>query len=310
MRTLTALFIGICFFLVGPHSQAWNKATHMVSAAIAYADLKERNPAVLTKALEVLKKHPQFFVWAPDLEKVSSEEDKNLYLFMLAARWSDDVRGEFNPYDRPSWHYVDIPYRPEEGQEAPGPIPVGCNLTVALVLNRAGVQCQCTDDKACAFALCWMLHLIGDVHQPLHTISLFTKQFPDGDRGGTIFHIRETPGGNLTNLHHLWDELIIKSDEFQKVRDEATTLRNKPGFKREDFAKRLDARSFDDWAREAWKIAVEKAYRKGTLPGSTKESDGPDLPSDYMGSVKADAEKQVVLSGYRISDAMIEVFGK
>ena len=83
----------------------------MTSAAIAYADLKDRNPAVLVKVVEVLKQHPQFeSKWASKLNQVSAG-DRDLYLFMLAARWPDDARGDSN-YDHPTWHYVDIPYHP------------------------------------------------------------------------------------------------------------------------------------------------------------------------------------------------------
>src|SRR5208283_1270704 len=129
----------ICLLVAITAAQAWNQPTHMVSAAIAYTDLKERSPAILAKVLEVLKRHPQFAcLWAPDLDEVSAE-DRDLYLLMLAARWSDDVRVEFPEYDRPLWHYVDIPYHPGEG---PGPIPEGCNcnLITAFLQNRSTVQ--------------------------------------------------------------------------------------------------------------------------------------------------------------------------
>ncbi|MGO9119812.1 MAG: hypothetical protein ACLQPD_19645 [Desulfomonilaceae bacterium] len=64
----------------------------MTSAAIAYADLKERNPDVLVKVIDLLKQHPQFeSKLPPKLEQVSAG-DRDPYLFMLAARWPDNVR--------------------------------------------------------------------------------------------------------------------------------------------------------------------------------------------------------------------------
>jgi len=35
-----------------------------------------------------------------------------------------------------------------------------------------------------AIALAWLFHLVGDIHQPLHTAQLFTVDYPQGDRGG------------------------------------------------------------------------------------------------------------------------------
>jgi hypothetical protein len=53
-----------------------------------------------------------------------------------------------------------------------------------------------------AIALCWVLHLMGDIHQPLHTGSLFTPLlFAEGDRGGNGIRT-----GNRSNLHADWDQ--------------------------------------------------------------------------------------------------------
>ncbi|MGB6067642.1 MAG: S1/P1 nuclease [Desulfomonilaceae bacterium] len=308
MRSVIALFSGICFLLAAQVVQAWSKPGHMVSAAIAYADLKEQHPEVLAKVIEVLKQHPQFeSKWAPKLEQVPAE-DRNLYLFMLAARWSDDVRKKYPEYDRPAWHYVNIPFRPGGTGSS---IPEGESIVRAFSDNRSAVK-SAADVKDRAVALCWMFHLIGDIHQPLHTVKLVTDQFPEpeGDRGGTRFYIRVTSSGKTISLHKLWDGLIIGSDKFQAVRNETTELQNRPGFKREDFAEQLAVKLFNDWAVETYNVATEQAYRGGTLKGSSDKNDGVVLPSDYMDKAKAVAEKQIVLSGYRLSDAMVEVFGQ
>jgi len=309
MRSVTVFFCGICFFFATQTAQAWNKPAHMVSAAIAYADLKEQHPAVLAKVIEVLKMHPHFeSKWVPKLEQVTADE-RDLYLFMLAARWSDDVRKKYPEYDRPAWHYVNIPFRPGEPR---GEIPGGDSILSAYSRNLSTVLSASADDRARAVALCWMFHLIGDVHQPLHTVKLVTDRFPEpeGDRGGTRFYVRVTPDGETKNLHKLWDGLIIGSEKLQAVRNESIELRNRPRFKREDFAEQLAVKRFNDWAAENYKIAVDQAYRKGTLKGSTDKNDGVVLPSDYTDKAKAVAERQIIISGYRLSDAMAEVFGQ
>lgn len=112
------------------------------------------------------------------------------------------------------------------------------------------------------------------------------------------------------SLHSFWDNVMMKSKKFRSVRNEATTLRNKPDLSRDKLANELGVKSFNDWAVGTYKVAIAKAYFNGTLQGSNDKKDGVPLPNDYMDKAKEMAERQIVLSGYRISEAMVEVFGK
>ena len=309
MRVVIALLCGTCIFVATPTSQAWNNAGHMTSAAIAYADLKERNPGVLAKVVQVLRKHPHFeSKWHEKLSQIP-QDDRDLCLFMLAARWPDDIRKKYPEYDRPAWHSVKIPYRP--GKEKLK-IPGGDSIIRAFPKNRSIAKSTAADEKALAVAVCWMFHLVSDVHQPLHTIKLVTNQFPEpkGDRGGSGFYVRVTPSGSTISLHRLWDGLVLGSGKFQPVHNEATALRNRLDLSRENFAEQLAVKPFNDWVVASYNMARDEAYRKGTLRGSTNKDDGALLPNDYTDKAKEIAERQIVLSGYRISDAMVDVFGK
>jgi hypothetical protein len=307
MRALVAFLSGICFIAATLTVQAWNKPTHMISAAIAYADLNEQNPAVITKIIQVLKKHPQYkSLWEGKLSQVSNE-DRDLYLFTLAARWPDDVRNKYPEYDHHLWHYVNIPYRPGEAQ---GMIPEGEGIIKAFPENLSTLNSTTSDDQARAVALCWVFHLIGDIHQPLHSIAIFTQQFPKGDEGGSIFYILP-PNGKPISLHKLWDDLILGyKNDFREARNKATVLRNNADLKRAKFAEQLAVKQFNDWAVEGYNLAIERAYYKGTLKGSTDKENGAPLPENYTKGAKETAERQIVLSGYRISDAIVELFGK
>src|SRR5262249_16982226 len=89
------LLIGpLLLLMVVSSSLAWNKAGHMVSGAIAYADLKQDSPQTLARVVALLKTHPHFETkWAARLQQSGlSPEEQDLYLFMLAARWPDDIR--------------------------------------------------------------------------------------------------------------------------------------------------------------------------------------------------------------------------
>jgi len=113
------LLIGILLVLVTTSATfAWSKAGHMVSGAIAYADLKQTSPETLARVIALLKSHPQYQTkWVPRLAQLTlTPEEQDLYLFMLAARWPDDIRGDA-AFHHGAWHNINFPYTPE-GQPA------------------------------------------------------------------------------------------------------------------------------------------------------------------------------------------------
>src|SRR5262249_10039096 len=194
----SGLRVGILLVLVAVSSAfAWSKAGHMVSGAVAEADVKQTSPETLARVIALLKHHPHYQTkWVPRLTQLNlSPEEQDLYLFMLAARWPDDVRGDA-AFHHGAWHYINLPYKPEGQPASVEPVdPPSENILAAYQTNLDIVQ-GTADAATKAVALCWILHLIGDVHQPLHTIGLFTTQFPplEGDRGGTRFYIRVSEG--------------------------------------------------------------------------------------------------------------------
>ena len=73
-------------------ASAWNIPGHMLSGIIAYQVLQQANPPTIDKVKAVLEKHPWFAnQWQARFEDVSVAE-RDLVLFMQAARWPDDIR--------------------------------------------------------------------------------------------------------------------------------------------------------------------------------------------------------------------------
>jgi hypothetical protein len=294
-----------------PESVAWSTAGHMVSGAIAYADLKQSNPQTLARVVALLKTHPHFETrWQRQIDQPSVPADeRDLLLFMLAARWPDDIRT--NPaFHHGAWHFINLPYKPE-GQPASVQTvePPAENIVSAYQSNLDIVQGTAPGDRA--VALCWVFHLLGDVHQPLHTIKLFTTQFPapEGDRGGTRFYIRVKPTNRTTiSLHEFWDDLILGSSKFRSVRNKAIALRLRPGHARTQFPE-LAETQFPEWAKaESFALAKTQGYRNGTLQGSADETNGVVLPADYASTTKPIAERRMVLAGYRLADVLKQAF--
>jgi len=293
------LILACTVLLAAGSGLAWNRAGHMVTAAVAFDDLQRSAPATVARVVAILRQHPQYEShWKQQLVGRSAEDQARL-LFMLAARWPDDVRGD-KAFDHPMWHYIDYPYKPKgQPDSVPAPPPAGENIVEAFQQN-VGVVRSATPDGQKAVALCWIFHLMGDAHQPLHTVSLFTTEFPDGDRGGNLFFIRPDPSRPTTqNLHAYWDNILLTDDRYEPARELALRLEKRsaraPG--------KFPAEShFTKWTRESFDLAVSTVYRKGKLEIGTDRNLGTPLPRDYHSSAERVAERQVALAGHRLAD--------
>ena len=277
----------------------------MITGAIAYATLKEKDPPALKTVLDLLKKHYYY----PEWEKIRNTEniaeaDRDLFLFMSAARWADDIRNDQAEH-RGKWHYINHPIKwkdePDSVQAFP---PDNDNLGKAWLYNVSLLKSG--DEPAQEKALTWIFHLAGDSHQPLHATALYSTVFqkPGGDQGGNLFFIKAAEDRATINLHSFWDGAITGSDKFATIRNIATELRNKYPNSSLKKVKELDLKK---WIQESLKLAKESVYLNGKLKTGTKES-GEVVPGDYPKKMKEICEKRVALAGYRLANFLSKTF--
>ena len=241
----------------------------MLSAAIAYQALRQENPQSIEKVKAVLEKHPWYAnQWQAQLRDVPVA-DHDMVLFMQAARWPDDIRRTDKQYHRGPWHYINWPFKPE-GQPANVQIrePELVNILTAMAENESVVKNE-NDPERRAIALAWLFHLVGDIHQPLHTAQIFTVEYPQGDRGGNEICVRVTQSGQPMDLHRFWDGVITSSSNLRRLRNEATGLRTRQEFQRSQLTE-LASTDFESWAKESYEIATKIAYRNGEVIGSPR----------------------------------------
>jgi hypothetical protein len=290
--------------LIAAPCGAWNRAGHMVSGAFVHTLLERNNPQALAHWTAVLKRHPHYESrWWEGVER-AMPEDRDQSVWMLAARWPDDIRGDPD-YDRPEWHYINYPYRPAgqpEGVATVGPADV--NIVTAFRANLEVLKGSAPDHEQ-AVALCWLLHLVGDVHQPLHTVKLFTTEFPApvGDRGGTLFYIRATAESDVISLHKFWDDLILGSEDFRAARNAAIRIRSAhPPSTLTELAKQPAEADFRGWAEvEGLALARSQVYLEGRLSGSASIEVGPVLPKGYAKDAQPVAEHRLALAAHRLA---------
>ncbi|HKP38829.1 MAG TPA: S1/P1 nuclease [Pyrinomonadaceae bacterium] len=181
----------VCLMLLTPTiSLGWGAGGHMMVAQIAFDRLNPRAKAQ-AQMLLALPINPS--------EITSKSKD-----FVNAAHWADDLRPveEFDPFKE--LHFIDTPFS-TDGTALPSlPTP---NIVTALE-EQVNILKTSTDKNEQAQALRFIIHFVGDIHQPLHCATKVSAANPEDDRGGNLLKIKVV-GANgqtkTTNLHSYWD---------------------------------------------------------------------------------------------------------
>jgi len=154
-----------------------------------------------------------------------------------------------------------------------------------------------------AVYLSYLIHLVGDIHQPLHCASLFNNTYPDGDKGGNDFYVK--PGSRGIKLHAIWDGLLGTSGKPHAHLNYAIEIESE--HPRSSLKELKKAKTSKEWSLESRFVAIEKVYLRGKLKGSTMAESAPPLPEGYTKTAKTVVERQAALAGYRLADELQHV---
>jgi len=142
-QTLLVMIAMIIVLLFTSSASAWNSPTHMVIGAIAYRILESESPRTVSVILTLLEKHPWYADrWRNDLEKLP-ESQRGEMLFMLAARWADDIRMHAKLQRETKWHYINFPFKSAGEPEDIKPLPPDPDNTLSAEgkLRDRGKDC-------------------------------------------------------------------------------------------------------------------------------------------------------------------------
>jgi hypothetical protein len=265
-RTKTASALIALFLLILPTDLfAWGGEGHKIVGEIAEARL---TPAVKSQVQALLD---------------------GAHLADIAS-WADDVRR-----DRPEtsrWHYVDVPYEASSYDAARD-----CQATdhgdcvIAEIARAEKVLGDTSQSKVNrAEALKFLVHFVGDMHQPLHAVERKDPATGKGDRGGNDVHV--TFFGMPGNLHAVWDSGIIAHggvtlDQVQKwlsTQDEKALAQGSPV----------------QWAMAAHALAISNSY---VIP------DDHQLGEDYVNRNVPAVVQQLGSAGVRLASILNSVLG-
>jgi len=290
---------------------AWNESGHRIIGAAAARHMSPKLKASVTAALRA---HPRY---AKDLARYRPRNLGGLsefeWLLGQAAQWPDRIRrfnnepfyrrkGLVEKYHRGRWHYINLPMYLRE-QDAV--LSIG-DPTQAIdierpdnVLEALGFIRAQLGDPAVALAdkglwISWALHLIADVHQPLHTTAMFERaRWPGGDRGGNEVKIKGSgKNGRLDSLHYYWDSAL------SNVRAPSDIKRLVGELNKQQLAVELSA-EVDPvvWIREGRRAATQSVY--GPLLEQLRDSSEVVISTEYTQHAHSVALQKAALAARR-----------
>ena len=308
--------------LLAHNALAWDSVGHRLSAAVANHYLSD---SVRNELTRILLQHPRyeedFLEQMPATIARGNDASQFEWLLGQAAIWPDMTRGfsdsERAKYNRANWHYIDgawlrgaattqgntyIAVAPFDDILGPSAAAIlaesnADNVMTALDYNTALLGNTDATMSQRAVALCWVLHLVGDIHQPLHVGSLYSKnRFASGDRGGNGI---QTDGGNL---HARWDRALrsegVNTALETMLMQHSATLEN---------MNQQDGADWSVWMHESRALLLNTVYtqqmkiaiaRSDSSTGRLREFT---LSENYVDAMKVHARLRLALAGRRLA---------
>jgi hypothetical protein len=270
---------------------AWGTKGHRVIGAIAEANL---TPAAKAAVASILQ-----------------GED-----FVAATTWADEMRGardnpEFWRRITANWHYVNIDAGSDYAASPKNPqgdARLALDTFIAILLDqpvpagpvRTGLEfyfgtLQDNDAELKRFALKFLMHVIADLQQPLHSGYA-------ADRGGNAIAINWF--GRRSNLHSLWDTLIVEQANL----DEAALTRrllNRIGSTPAIDLRYMESTTFDQWLQESTSL-LARIHARNNPPDTGGAND---FGAVYAAEFVPTMEQQLIRGGLRTAFVLNTLFG-
>lgn len=268
MKRLVLISLSICLMLNTVSSFAWGPMGHDVVAAIAEQNLSKKAKKAINQILE----------------------GKSIVYY---ASWMDSIQNSpewKGGYDKTkTWHYCNV----DKGYtyDTMPKCPTGDVVTALQFLTKELTEnFDKLSDKEKADYLKMVIHVVGDMHCPMHAGRL-------SDRGGNNMKIKWF--GQQTNLHSLWDSKLIESARrwgYQEWTEQLNRLNKKE-------IKALTVGTYEDWFRETVARAAE-IY-------DYAERTGEEVPSfsyQYIWDFSPLLENRLQTGGYRLAYVLNTIF--
>jgi hypothetical protein len=252
---ILVLFLFAAILSIPTRTQAWGCEGHQVVALLAE---KHLTPHALAMAKQILSESPI----DPSLSRYCKEGGSDA--LADASTWADDIRS-IRPEASP-WHYIDIPLGTTRREVEKFCDPKQGCVTRAITEQLAILHSAETDPRKRADALRFLIHFVGDLHQPLHAAT-------NNDEGGNCVpvafydlapQIRNPQTESYApNLHGVWDTNILGKATAGKTVDQVSADLDR-SFEKKIARWQKGTADVDVWAWESYQLARKDVY--GKLP--------------------------------------------
>lgn len=277
----------LVIFLLLPHlAWAWNWVGHQLVAQIAYDQLTLKEKVFWNDRIDAIR-------------TIYPNEN-----FIRSATLLDELKKRgITTYS--TWHFINWPVFLTNTDFDKNHIDPINPHNIIWAIKRA-IEIEKVDYYATAFKKGFyasvLIHLMADVHQPLHCATLYSTHFPHGDKGGNLFFIKDP---QFHNLHAYWDagagylnwRLVYakkkSKNHFNALENTAKMLEKK--YPRTYFGKKIQQQDPEIWARESNAMAKKYVY---ILPEHSVPS------SAYQKKTQEITQEQIALAGYRLGEIL------
>jgi len=305
--------IFLAALILTPAAFAWNSVGHKAVAGMGYDKL---NSSTRAKVDALIRQHPDYQSWLANAP--TDEKGKARHAFIQAAFWPDTIKGDPRFYDemrrdpvptpaqkgfadmkrRTNWHYINIAFS-TDNTPFPPPPAVNALSQIQMILSAIGnappAPGSVPVEQDPTYLLPWLLHLVGDVHNPMHCTSRWKRDQVDPKTGQPWSDL----GGNGVmvvgsyNLHAFWDDALGITDTPVFINGLIQFLKKKGKAGKKIVDPQL-------WVKEGARLAETVAYNYGPDGLGTKESPVK-LPETYIVNARALAKERAALAARRLA---------
>ncbi|EIK46957.1 S1/P1 nuclease [Cellvibrio sp. BR] len=217
-------------------------------------------------------------------------------LLAEVGTWADEMRSdpaEFWQKDSTRWHYINVAapkdfdashYHTPQTKEEVKDIYGGILRCIAALKDKN------TPLAERQFYLRFLVHLVGDIHQPMHTGHA-------EDRGGNLIEVKFF--GKPTNLHSLWDTELLESQNLS-FSEFAAFINTQD----KQLIKTYLTSSPADWLKES--MALSESIYQSAAPAATNTL--PEFSYGYIHQQLPVAEERLLQAGIRLAGLLNSIF--